>query len=99
LVTQAREAESREFGDAKPAMTDLLAARIVAQNGYASGRDLLSAALRQTGRIERLGVVTPALTSVLQRTPSANKSDPEQPDNIDTIELSAPPGTASVDGF
>jgi|GEM_PF-4103744 len=99
LVTQAREAESREFGDAKSAMTDLLAARIVAQDGYASGRDLLSAALRQTGRIERLGVVMPALTSVLQRTPLAHKNAPEHLENTDTIEPSDTPDPASVDEF
>ncbi|QDG52866.1 hypothetical protein FIV42_19595 [Persicimonas caeni] len=77
-VKAAREAASREEGEANAAFTELEAAREEAKAGYTSARDLLRAALRQSGRIDRLDTLMPSIWRVLRGTPQpANEPEPE----------------------
>jgi hypothetical protein len=49
---------------------------VAAQNGYDSARDLLKAALRQSGRLDRLDTLMPPLSTVLRGATAEKAEEP-----------------------
>ena len=71
----ASRAASKEVQEARDARSALFEARIAAQAGYQNARDLLSAALRMEGRLDRLNVMLPPYDRLMRRTRSGGGSD------------------------
>lgn len=63
----ASRAASKEVQEARDARSALFEARIAAQAGYQNARDLLSAALRMEGRLDRLNVMLPPYRRLMRR--------------------------------
>ena len=81
-IQAAREAERTEDGEANAAYTELLRAREMAENGYQSARDLLRAALRESGRLDRLDTLMPSLSVVLRGWQVSNDDEEPQPEPV-----------------